>query len=171
VGDSVVRRLGLLLRLVIVLFPLVAGLFLLGLGAGRLNQAYLQEEEWVAPNGVLAFSSMQARVSWAHLGLQRVSVKNGTAEAWLDYDLFLEPGFVPGEHVGGFQVPFIVKAVSFTVTVWPGHGDHQAVALLDQRTILAEDPAELSIVWEVHGSCWNRVLSYFLVLRLGRVVR
>ena len=141
-----VRGLALFFRLVVVLFPLVAGSFLFSLGADKLNQAYFQKEQWVAPNGVLAFSSMQAQVSWAHLGLQRLSVKNGTAETWLDYTLFLQPGFAPGEQTSGFQVPYSVTSSNFTVNVNSGHGDNQAT-LLDQGTISVEEPAKATIVY------------------------
>ena len=141
-----VRGLALFFRLVVVLFPLVAGLFLFSWGADKLNQAYVREEEWIAPNGVLAFSSMPAKSSWAHIGLQRVSVKDGTAEAWLDYVLDLQPGFAPGEQIGGFQVPYSVNSGNFTVTVNSGHGNNQAT-ILDQGTILVEGPAKTTIVY------------------------
>lgn len=143
-----VRGLALFFRLVVVLFPLVAGSFLFSLGADKLNQAYVREEQWIAPNGVLAFSSMQAQVTWAHLALQSVSVKSDTArEAVLDYDLALQPGFVPGEQIGGFQVPYSMKSGNFTVTVSSGHGDKIAVAVSDQGTILVEEPAKTTIVY------------------------
>ncbi len=132
--------------MVVVLFPLVAGSFLLSLGAGKLNQAYYQKEQWAAPNGVLVFSSMQAQVSWAHLGLQGLSVKKATSEAWLDYTLDLQPGFAPGEHIGGFQVPYSVSSGNLTVKVNSGHGANQA-ALLDQGTLLIEGPAKATIVY------------------------
>ena len=141
-----VRRLALIFRLVVILFPLVSGLFLCFLGTDRLNQAYPREEPWIAPNGVLAFSSMQAQVRWAYLGLQGVSVKNDTAEAWLDYDLVLQPGFIPGEQIGGFQVPYVVTSGNFTVTVSSGHEDNE-VTILDQGTILVEEPTKASIVY------------------------
>lgn len=140
-----VRGLALFFRFVVVLFPLVAGSFLFSLGADKLNQAYFQKEQWVAPNGVLAFSSMQAQVSWAHLGLQRLSVKNGTAETWLDYVLDLKPGFAPGEQIGGFQVPYSVTSGNFTVNV-SGEKNNQAT-LLDQGTISVEEPAKATIVY------------------------
>ena len=142
-----VRGLALFFRLVVVLFPLAAGSFLFSWGADKLNQAYLPEEQWTAPNGVLAFSSMQARVSWAHLALQWISVKNRTAgEAWLDYDLVLQPGYAPGEHIGGFQVPYSVKSGNFNVAVNSGQGDNQA-SILDQGTISVEEPAKATIVY------------------------
>ena len=143
-----VRGLALFFRLVVVLFPLLAGSFLFSLGADKLNQAYVRKEEWTAPNGVLAFSSMQAQVTWAHLALQTFSVKNGAAEAWLDYELALQPGFVLGEQIGGFQVPYSVKSGNFTVIVSSGHGDVTAAAISDQGTILVEKPAKTTIV---HG--------------------
>jgi len=146
-GDSVVRRFAFLFRLIVVLFPLVAGSFLFSLGADKLSQAYFQKEQWVAPNGVLVFSSMQAQVTWAHLALQRISVKNLTAgEAWLDYDLLLQPGYAPGEHIGGFQVPYSVRSGNFTVTINSGQGLSQAT-ILDQGTILVEEPARAAIVY------------------------
>lgn len=142
-----VPRLALFFRLVVVLFPLAAGLFLFSWGADKLNMAYLPEEQWTAPNGVLAFSSMQVRVSRAHLALQWISVKNRTAgEAWLDYDLVLQPGYAPGEHIGGFQVPYSVKSGNFNVTVDSGQGNSQA-NILEQGTISVEEPAKTTIVY------------------------
>jgi hypothetical protein len=147
VGVSVVRRSTLLLRLIVVLFPLASGSFLFYLGADKLNQAYIPEEQWTAPNGVLVFSSVQAQVSWAHLGLQSISVKNSTAgEAWLDYDLVLQPGYAPGEHIGGFQVPYSVESGDFTVTINSGQGDNQAT-ILEQGAISIEEPAKATIVY------------------------
>lgn len=133
--------------MIVVSFPLASGSFLFYLGADKLNQAYLPEEQWTAPNGVLVFSSMQAQVSWAHLALQRIYVKNSTAgEAWLDYALDLQPGYVPGEHIGGFQVPYSVESGNFTVTINSGQGDNQAT-ILDQGSISVEEPAKATIVY------------------------
>jgi hypothetical protein len=142
-----VRGLSLLFRLVVVLFPLVAGSFLFSLGADKLNQAYYQREQWIAPNGLLAFSSMQAQVSWAHLGMYAMSAKNGLTETFLDYDLRLQSGFALGEQVGGFQIPYTISSLNFTVTVSSGHGDSEALAILDQRTISVEEPAKATIVY------------------------
>jgi hypothetical protein len=141
------RRLALFFRLVVVLFPLVAGSFLLSLGADKLNQAYFQREQWIAPNGLLAFSSMQAQVSWAHLGMYAMSAKNGLTETFLDYDLRLQSGFAAGEQVGGFQIPYSVNSLNFTVTVSSGQGDNEAVAILDQGAISIEEPAKATIVY------------------------
>ena len=142
-----VRGLAFFFRLAVVLFPLLAGSFLLCLGTDKLNQAYFQRGEWVAPNGLLAFSSMQAQVSWAHLGMHAMSPKNGLTETYLDYDLRLQSGFAPGEQVGGFQIPYNISSLNFTVTVSSGHGDSVAVAILDQRTISVEEPATATIVY------------------------
>ena len=146
-GDSMVRGLAFFLRLAVVLFPLLAGSFLLYLGTDKLNQAYFQREQWVAPNGLLAFSSMQAQVSWAHLGMHAMSAKNGLTDTYLDYDLRLQSGFVPGEQVGGFQIPYGLSSLNFTVTVWSGQGDNVALAILDQGTISVEEPAKATIVY------------------------
>jgi len=142
-----VRGLGLFFRLVVVLFPLVAGSFLFSLGADKLNQAYFQKEQWIAPNGLLAFSSIPATSDFAHLGLYTMSPKNGSAETYLDYELLLQTGFALGEQTVGFQVPYGVTSVNFTVTASSGHGGSEAVPLFDQRAIIVEEPAKATILY------------------------
>jgi hypothetical protein len=76
-----------------------------------------------------------------------MSAKNGSADTYLDYELFLQPGFALGEQIGGFQIPYGVTSVNFTVTASFEHGDTETVALLDQRAIMVEEPAKATILY------------------------
>lgn len=133
------KGLGFVLRLMVVLFPLVTGVFLTNYGIDKLNEAYIfSKKPWTAPYGFLVFSSMPMREVDAHFWLESVSVKDNAAEVCLSFHFYrIMDQSVTGEQVIGFQIPYVVQLQSLDISVGP---EQLPVPISDQETIFIEEP-------------------------------
>ena len=134
-----VKKLDFILRLIVILFPLVTGVFLSNYGIDKLNEAYFfSKKPWTAPYGFLVFSSMPMQRVEVHFWLDTISIKDNTAGVCLSFHFFLEMNStVTGEQVVGFQIPYKVKLDVLNVSSGP---EEYPVQISEQKMIFIEEP-------------------------------
>lgn len=149
------RLLFVAFKLLVVVFPIGAGLFLTNLGVTELNEANVAPiKQWPTPFGFLVFSSAQLRGVESHiwLGDQFISVKNDTASCLIHF-IFETVNLSSGEQIFGFQLPGVVELLkpvehperSFSVNGDNGHGMVSA-GILDEKAVFVEDE-RISLVY------------------------
>jgi len=145
----------LILKLLVVLFPIGAGLFLTNLGMVKLNEATIVPFRQLSnPYGFLAFSSIQLQgVTWCIIiGDQFLDIKNDTYSLLVvfSFDLINASS---GEHVIGFQLPGFgefstepgVAELGFRIEGYNEQGKI-SVEVTDEKAVLVEE-VEISIVY------------------------
>jgi len=145
----------LILKLLVVLFPIGAGLFLTNLGVVKLNEATIVLFRQLSnPYGFLVFSSIQLqRVEWTFIiGDQFLDIKNDTASLLIcfDFDLINASS---GEQVIGFQLPGFgefsaepgVAELGFRIEGYNEQGK-VSVEVTDEKAVLVEE-VEICIVY------------------------
>ena len=141
------------LKLIVILFPLGAGLFLTVLGVAKLNEANIvPTKQWTTPHGFLVFSSTQLQNVESHVYIDGINIKDDTAICETTFSFKLTNASSE-EQILGFQLPY---TADLQVPVEPGESsfcingrkenDQVPVELADQRTILIEEK-KISIVY------------------------
>ena len=141
------------LKLLVILFPLGAGLFLTILGVAKLNEANIAPiKQWTTPHGFLVFSSTELQNVESHVYIDNINIKDDTALCEIPFSFKLTNASSE-EQILGFQLPCTAELLdpvepsesSFCIN-GTKENDVLPVELTDKRTILVEDE-KISIVY------------------------
>jgi len=130
------------LKLLAVVFPIAAGLFLTGLGWVRLNEATEPpRSKPLAPYGILVFSSQECEHYSLAIFMDEIDVKGNMVDNHFLSLLVLKPQNSLCEETFGFQIPYYVelsKEISVTASDASQSGEVE-LDVLDKNAIFAGD--------------------------------
>ena len=141
------------LKFLVILFPLVAGIFLTISGVAKLNEAnIIPVKQWTTPYGFLVFSSTQLQNVESHIWMENINIKEDTTLCNIPFSFKLTNASSE-EQILGFQLPCTVELKNpfepeksgFVINGTKGN-DLVAVEVSDQRTVFVEDE-KISIVY------------------------
>jgi len=141
------------LRLLVIFFPLGAGLFLTVSGVAKLNEAnIIPLEQWTTPYGFLVFSSTQLQNVESHVWIENINIKDDAALFNIPFSFRLTNASSE-EQILGFQLPCTAELLD---TLEPSESsfiingtkedDLVPVEIVNKRTVLVEEE-RISIVY------------------------
>jgi len=134
-----------LLRLLVVVFPIGAGLFLTSWGVVKLNQATeTLVSEPLAPYGVLAFGSEECEFKVLSIYMMNVLVGENLIEAHFDFSNVKLPSDSAHEEIFGFQIPYSAELLELpdgvSVTAYSNCTHSRVdVEVLEKNVLLARN--------------------------------
>jgi hypothetical protein len=159
-----------ILKLLVVLFPLGAGLLLTVSGVTKLNEANIVPvKQWTTPYGFLVFSSTQLQNVVSHIWMENINIKEDTTLCNIPFSFKLTNASSE-EQILGFQLPcaadlknpFEPEKSGFSINGTKGN-DLVPIELTEQRTVFVEDE-KISLVYAKFVALQN-VLDYSGYLR------
>jgi len=156
------------LKSIAIIFPIVMGSVLTGMGAVRLSEANLvPAEPWSTPYGLLVFSSVPLESTAMHVGISmaRASPESNrvVTQLELNFDLGRHENFTKAsaEVVVGVQFPFrIAEYQEFEL----GQRDVQLLTPLESDVIIVEDAVGVTSVFFVRFETVVAEWQYYRLL-------